>query len=75
MIIAMIMKFLSGTMNIKNARLKKHNKRRFNAHCLAPIKMLGLLHARRRKEMDNRNIWLVKVMVSDGCFWLSDMST
>ena len=49
-IIAIMIRLLSVTIAIKNARLKKQNKRRVNAHCLAPIKMVGLVHVRKRKK-------------------------
>ena len=38
---------LSGTMVMKNARLKSLNKIRVNAYCLASIKILGLVYVRR----------------------------
>ena len=33
---------------------KSLNKRRVNAHCLAPIKTLGLVHVRRREKRDRK---------------------
>ena len=38
-------KFLSGMMGIKKEGPKSKNKRRFNAHCLAPIKAVGLVYS------------------------------
>ena len=42
-IIVMMIDFLSGTMVIKIGRPRKHNQKRVNAYCLAPIKMVGLV--------------------------------
>ena len=65
-----MLRLLSGTLNIKHTI-----KTRVNAHFLASIKILVLVYAIRQKEMDNGNLWLVRVIVSDSCLWLSDMST
>ena len=37
-------------MDIKNARLKSKNKRRVNDHCLASIKMVGLVCSEDQKK-------------------------
>ena len=54
MIIMIIMDILSGMMVIKNALLKNKNKRRVNAYCLASLKMVGLMHVRRREKRDRK---------------------
>ena len=55
----MIVGWLSGTMVIKNARLKSKNKRRTFTYCLAPWSCNGLVYVRREEET---------VDVTDSCF-------
>ena len=59
MSIAMIMNLLGGTMVIKNKRFKNPKKRRVNAYCLASIKVVGLVHTRRREERDRKTVGVI----------------
>ena len=47
LIIMMMINLLNGMKTIKNERLKKHKLKRVNTHCLASIKILGLVYVRR----------------------------
>ena len=42
-----MMRLLNGTKVIKNGRPKKPQGKRTLTHCLAPIKVLGLVYVRR----------------------------
>ena len=57
------MRLLSGRMVIKNVKLKKRRLRGALTHCLAPIKILELVHVRRREKRDRKI-----VEVTDSCF-------
>ena len=48
---------------LKTQDQESKNRRRINAHCLASIKMVGLVHVRRREKRDRKI-----VEVTDSCF-------
>ena len=54
MCIIMMINLLNGTMGIKKKGPKSLNKRRVNAYCLAPIKMVGLVYVKRGKKRDRK---------------------
>ena len=47
-IIVIMIRLLSGTVVIKMQGPESTNEKIINAHCLASITMVGLMHARRR---------------------------
>ena len=53
--IVTIMRLLSGMKTIKSARHRRQKKRQVNVHCLASIKMVGLVYARRRKKREKNS--------------------
>ena len=53
-IIVTMMRLLSGMKTIKSARHRRQKKRQVYAHCLASIKMVGLVYARRREKRDRK---------------------
>ena len=65
MIFMMMMRLLSRTKVIKNARQEVTDRERVNAQCLVSIKMVGLEYVRDEKNRQKK--------CGSSCFKISDM--